>query len=46
MAQGVSFNDTDLEKYPGIPLITITSDPEGSKKLMSVLNWIDEQVNR
>jgi hypothetical protein len=41
----VGFTDADLTKYPGIPLATIASDPNGKAKIMSTLRWIDNQID-
>lgn len=42
--QNVGLTDVDLMKFPGVPLKTITKDPDGPKKIMSALRWIDEEI--
>ena len=41
---GAGLVEADLAKYPSIPLATITADPNGVSKIMSALNWLDEQL--
>jgi TIR domain len=40
----VGLTDAELQKYPGIPLNLIAADPDGLTKIMSVLHWIDDQL--
>jgi hypothetical protein len=42
----VHLTDADLTKYPGIPLATIAADPNGVDKFMSVLRWVDNQIDQ
>lgn len=43
--RGTSFVDTDLERYPSIALSKVAADPEGLPKLLSTLNWIDDEIS-
>ena len=42
--QGVNFTDTELTKYPCIPLATIATDPEGQAKIIAALTWMEQEI--
>lgn len=44
--QGIDFDEGDLSRYRPIPLSKIAADPNGSSKMVSTLNWMDEQLAR
>lgn len=44
--KGVDLKDSDLTKYPSIPLHTIAQDPEGETKVLNALRWMEEQIYR
>jgi hypothetical protein len=43
---GVNFGEIDLDKYPAIALATIAKDPQGDARIMTALQWIDEQLSK
>jgi hypothetical protein len=42
--RGAGFVEADLGLYPAIPLSKIAEDPEGLSKVLSALNWLDDQI--
>jgi hypothetical protein len=44
--KGVALKDSDLAKYPYIPLRTIADDPEGKAKVLNALKWMEEQIEQ
>ena len=44
LIKGLNFTDAELTKSPGIPLSTITADPEGPTKLIAALTWMERQI--
>jgi len=42
--KGVDLKDSDLTRYPSIPLRTIAQDPEGETKVLNALKWMEEQI--
>jgi len=42
----VNFTDADLSKYRNIPLSTIARDPDGLKKIMGALTWMEKQIEQ
>lgn len=44
--KGVDLKESDLTKYPRIPLRTIALDPEGETKALNALRWMEEQIGR
>ncbi|OSJ21567.1 hypothetical protein BSZ19_50150 [Bradyrhizobium japonicum] len=44
--KGVDLKNSDLTKYPSIPLHTIAQDPEGETKVLNALRWMEEQIYR
>ncbi|MEB2673396.1 hypothetical protein [Bradyrhizobium japonicum] len=44
--KGVALKDSDLAKYPSIPLRTIADDPEGEAKVLNALTWMAEQIEQ
>jgi len=43
---GVNFVDADVQKYPSLPLSKIAANPKGLPKVLSALNWMDEQLSQ
>ena len=43
---GVGLSESDLTKYPGIPLKTLASSADGPSKIASALDWIDKEVDK
>jgi hypothetical protein len=43
---GVNFTDVDLNKFRRIPLSTIAADPDGEKKILGALTWMEGQIER
>lgn len=44
--KGVDLKNSDLTKYPSIPLHTIAQDPDGETKVLNALRWMEEQIYR
>ncbi|MFK4726791.1 hypothetical protein ABIE89_007891 [Bradyrhizobium niftali] len=44
--EGVALKDSDLTKYPSIPLRTIAADPEGETKVLNALRWMEKQIEQ
>lgn len=44
--KGADLKNSDLTKYPSIPLHTIAQDPEGETKVLNALRWMEEQIYR
>jgi hypothetical protein len=42
--KGVDLVEGDLKRIPSIALSKIAADPDGLSKLLSALNWMDEQI--
>ena len=42
----VNFTDADLSRYPSIPLSTIARDPNGLKKIIGALTWMEQQIDQ
>jgi hypothetical protein len=44
--RGANLTDGDLTRYPSISLRTIAADPDGETKVISALEWMEEQIDR
>jgi hypothetical protein len=42
--EGAELSENDLTKYPAVALRKIASDPAGLSKMMSALEWMDDQI--
>ncbi len=42
--KGAGFVESDLGRYPSIPLGKIAADPDGLPKMLAALNWMDDQI--
>ena len=40
----VNFTDADLKKFRSIALSTIASDPDGARKIVEALTWMERQI--
>jgi hypothetical protein len=41
---GINFTDAELTRFRSVSLRTIAADPEGPKKLIAALTWMEEQI--